>query len=1047
MSQEKKNNIDIIEWGMRHKAVPLSAAFVLVVLGLFALFNMPRDEFPDFTIRQGLIVGVYPGASADQVEDRLTSQMEEYLFSYDEVDKTKTYSYSRDGMMYIYVEVNGYVNHSDTEAFWNKLKHGVLQLQETELPREVQGIMVNSDFGSTAALILSVESKTRPYKELQKHVEDIEDDLRRMEDVSKISRSGDMRQQVAVYIDHDKMVQYGINAAMIMQKLQEEGAVSPAGALDGDIVDRPIHMTTFFKNETDLAQQIIRSDGVGNVIRLKDIATIRREYEDPDSYIQTNGTKSIIITMEMAEGKNIVQFGEEVDQHLEALQRELPADIRITKIANQPHVVHEAVSHFMREFAYALIGVIIVTMLLLPFRIAAVAASTIPITISCTLAIMYLAGMELNTVTLAALVVVLGIVVDDPIVVIDNYVEKLDEGQSIWNAAKNSAKELFPSVFTATLAIIFTFYPLVFFTTGISYDFIESFPFTIMIALLLSLIISMVLVPFFNTVFIKTGLKKNDGEKEEGDTEDKKSMLEKIQGFFNTNVRKAVEHWKLTLGIGAASIILGGFLIGSMTQEFLPYVERNQFSIEIYLAKGYNLDQTEKVVRGMEEVLAKDNRVVNYTSFVGTSSPRFHTVYAPNLPSQDYAQILVTTTSNETTEEILDEYEEKYGDAFPEAHVRMKQLDMLDKPAPIEIRFFGDDIATLKNLGRQVIDMTKDTPDIIWARTNYKEEQRGITLDIKTDQAGRLGLSKNDIANTVAMNMEGLNATQIWDGDYDINVKVKTDNTHTHEISDLRELSVIVPERRTIIPLRQVADVTPDWHEGQIVHRNGIRCLTVRIDIAQGAVGDDILTSLDSKISKLDVPDGYYYNYGGEYEMQKEQEKPLGLALGLSVVVIFLILIWHFKTFKHALLSFAPAPLSLLGAPIGLILMGYPFGLTSFMGLLALCGIVVRNGIILIDYANHLHREEGVTAREAAIRASERRMRPIFLTSSAAAVGVIPMIISRSPLWGPLGTVICFGLMISMVLTLFVLPALYWVLFRKDDQSDSLDASAAVNNR
>lgn len=1022
---KKKENM--IEWAMRYHVLPLTVAAVLFLLGILALFNMPRNEFPDFTIRQGVIVGFYPGASSNQVEEQMTKKVEEYLFSNNEVDKTKTYSYSRDGMMYIFVEVSDKVNGPEAKAFWNKIKNGMLLLQ-AQLPKEVKGFYVNSDFGSTSALLLAVESPTRPYKELQRNVEDIEAELRRVKDVAKISHTGNLNEQIGIYVDNNKLLQNGVTAANIKNVLQNEGAISAAGTEDGKIIDRPIHLTSFYKTESDLAEQIIKRDDQGNPVRLRDLATIRREYGDPDSYVTSNGTKSIIISLEMVTGKNIVHFGKELEERLAKVSAHLPPDIKLVKLANQPEVVDESITHFMKEFAFALIGVVVVALLLLPLRVAAVAAATIPITIAATLAIMYLAGIELDTVTLAALIVVLGIVVDDPIVVIDNHVEKLDHGMSVWDAAKSSAQELFPSVFTATLAISATFFPLMFFMTGVAKDFISVFPVTIIIALTLSLVISMLLVPFFNTLFIKKGL-HNENKKQEH-----KSMLDRLQLFFNKHIGNSVKHYKLTVLFGVLSVVFGVIIMGILPQQLFPKVERNQFAVEIYLPSGYSLDQTDSVVKNMERIMHKDKRVINYTSFIGNSSPRFHMVYAPNLAAKNYAQILVNTASEGATEEVIKDYQQKYSDAFPSAYVRMKQLNMVSSSAPIEVRISGNNINDLKAAGEKVIALGKRHKKVIWARTDYDQMEEGIKLNVKSQELARLGLTKSDVANTVAMHTEGVDATRLWEGNYQIDVKIKTPKTSRMNVSSLLDLNIPSQQTKTVVPLRQVADIAPEWNDGQVVRRNSIRTLTVRMDIIPDAVANNVLTELQPDINKIKLPQDVEISYGGELELQNENMGPMGISLLMSVILIFLILLWHFKHLKHAVLSITTMPLSLLGASFGLLVTGYPFGFTSFLGLLALCGIVVRNGIILIDHAEELRIHEGKTVLQAGILSAERRMRPIFLTSTAAAVGVTPMIISRSSLWGPLGTVICFGLMVSMVLTLFVLPTLYWLFFRKEDE-------------
>ena len=1022
---KKKSNL--IEWAMEYNVFPLSLSAVLVIIGIVAFFNMSRNEFPDFTIRQGLIVGQYPGASSKQVEEQLTKKVEEYLFSNNEVNKKKTYSFSRDGQMFVFVEVADNLNAIQTKAFWNKIKNGMLILQ-SQLPKEVKGFYIDSDFGNTSALLMSVESKTRPYKELLKNVEDIEAELRQVQDVAKISHTGNLNEQITIYVDQNKLLQKGVSVGNIMQVLQNEGAINATGKEEGAVVDQPIHINTYYKSEAELSDQIIRQDANGNAIRLRDVATLKREYDEPDSYVTSNGTKSIIISLEMITGKNIVSFGKELEKHIEKVSAHLPSDVKLVKLADQPEVVDDSISHFMKEFAFALIGVIFIAVLLLPLRVAAVAAATIPITILATLAIMYMVGIELDTVTLAALIVVLGIVVDDPIVVIDSHVEKLDHGLSVWAAARESAKELFPSVFTATLAISATFIPLAFFMVGVSKDFILLFPVTIVIALTLSLIISMLIVPFFNTLFITKGLLHNKDDS-------KRSFLDRLQDFFNGHIGNSMKHYKITVFLGALAVVAGIGIMGILPQQLFPKVERNQFAMEIYLPSGYRLTQTDSVVKSMERILKKDKRILNYTSFIGSSSPRFHSVYAPNLPAKNYAQILIKTESEEATEEIITEYESKYGNLFPSAFVRMKQLNMINALAPIEVRISGNNLADLKKVAQQVSAIGKKHPEVNWVRTDFNEPQPTLALDIKSADAARLGLGKNDIANAVLMHSEGIVATQLWEDTYAVDVKIKSPKVSRSNLDDLRNLNVVSPKTQSIIPLRQVADVNFEWNDGQITRRNSVRTLTVRMDVTQKAVANAVLMDFMPEIEKIKLPKDVTVTYGGELELQGENQGPMGIALGVSIVLIFLILLWHFKHLKHAILSITTMPLSILGASFGLFVAGYPFGFTSFLGLLALCGIVVRNGIILIDHAEELRIHEGKSVFEAAKLSAERRMRPIFLTSSAAAVGVIPMVISRSSLWGPLGTVICFGLIVSMLLTLFILPTLYWLFFRKEDQN------------
>jgi multidrug efflux pump subunit AcrB len=1030
---EKKSFIEI---GLKHKVIALCFAVLLVIVGLFALFNMPRNEFPEFTVRQGLVIGYYPGANAKEVEAQLTKKVEEYLFSFKEVDKSRTYSYSKDGMMYIYVEINENVGKLETEDFWNKIKNGTLVLQR-QLPEGVLGILVNSDFGSTSAVLLAVQSKDRSYKELQNYVKSIQDEIRKIPMLSKISYSGDFKEQIGIYVDNNKLATYGLNAAAVMLAIQSQGTIGALGMVKGNTIDRPIYINEYYNSESDLAKLIIRSDQKGNVIRLKDIAEIKREYKDPDSYVTMNGTKCMVISMEMQTGKNIVQFGKTLDERLDKIRLSLPSDIKLTKVANQPAVVDESITHFMREFGISLIAVIIVTMLLLPLRIAGVAGATIPLTILSTLAVMYMLGIELDTVTLAALIIVLGIVVDDPIVVIDNYVEKLDHGYSVWDAAVSSAKELFPSVFTATLAISATFAPLMIFLSGTPKDFISIFPVTVIIALTLSLIISMLLVPYFNTLFIKRGLLKPGENKET--PKDKKSLLDRLQGFYNNRLEEAFKHDRITLTISFLAVIIGGVLIGSASQQLFPKVERNQFAIEIHLPTGNNIKSTDSIVKQVERKLAADKRIINYTSFIGSSSPRFHTVYAPNLPSPNYAQILVNTYTEDGTQELLKEYQHNFSNTIPNAYIRMKQLNMINVLAPIEIRVSGDSIADIKAVADKVAAIGSKVKDVMWVRTDYEEMNQDFELKIKPDEAGRLGFTRKDLSDAVALNFQGITAAKVWESDYDIDVNVKTAAAQRNKISDIRDQYIASPLTHSVVPIRQIADLGQGWTEGQITRRNGVRTITVRMDTEIDVIPEDVLERFEKEINALALPKGVTIAFGGERAEMIKNAGPMGTSLFVSIILIFFILLFHFKGLKYAALSLVTMPLSLFGAGFGLFVTGYPFGFTAFIGLLSLCGIVVRNGIILIDFAGEMRLHEGMSVMQAAIHAGERRMRPIFLTSSAAAVGVIPMILSKSSLWGPLGTVICFGLLFSMALTLFAMPVMYWILFRKEDKAKQIE--------
>ncbi len=736
----------------------------------------------------------------------------------------------------------------------------------------------------------------------------------------------------------------------------------------------------------------------------------------------------------MQKGNNIVQFGNDVKETLAKFTDQTANDVKINIISDLPDVVDHSISHFMVEFLMAILAVIIVTMILLPFRVAAVAGATIPVSVLITLGIMQLVGIQLHIVSLAGLIVVLGMVVDNAIVVIDSHIEKLDQHERPWDAAWKAATELFIPVLSATAAIIVAFFPMMLFLAGMGGDFIGTFPLTIGIALGVSMIVAIFLVPFMCYVFIKNGLHKQQSES----GNDKKSFLDRVQNTYDSMLDWTFRNAKTTLALGALSVILGVLIFMSVDQKLFPAMERSQFPVEIYLPEGSSLKKTEAVVDSLEKLLLQDERVTNVAGFVGTGSPRFNDLYAPHMPAKNFGQLMVNTISNEATIEILHEYSEKYSHIFPEAVVKWKQLALEDFEAPIEVRVSGDNLVDLKQTAEKVEQILKANSGFTWVRNDWGEMRQGISVQLDQNKASQLGYAKTLVAASLMTSLDGLPVTTIWEDDYPVSVVLLNPEDQRDNIDDLGNHYVSSPLTMESLPLRSIASLQPEWTEGSIARRNGVRTITVKADIQGDLIPSNVLKTVRPKIDQLNLPAGLSLEYGGDHEASVRNMIPLSYSLVTSILIIFFILIVQFKTTRRALLVMSTMLMSILGAALGLKLTGYPFGMTSFIGLMGLAGIVVRNGIILVDYAMHLVTNENHTYKEAAIAAGKRRMRPIFLTAMAAAMGVVPMIISRSPLWGPLGAVICFGLIVGMVLTLMILPVLYWKVSGNGPKKDEL---------
>lgn len=1011
---------------MRNHNIVLIITILLMIAGVVALIKMPRNEYPQFTIRQGVIVGVYPGATSEEVEEQLTRVVENYIFGYQEVNKAKTYSYSREGMMYIFVELTDDVKNSD--QFWSKMKHGLDELKMT-LPSGVLALIANSDFGDTSAILITLSSDTRSYRELEEQLEKLEAECRKIPNTSKIKHYGLQKEKIFVHVKPELLNEYNIKTLSLLGSYQLNGMVNYAGVLKDGEYDLAVHLPASFESEKDLAEQIVYSDPAGNIVRLKDIATIERRYEDPDSYIKQNGGKTILLSLEMQPGNNIVEFGREVDKALATFQKSCPDDITVSKISELPQYVSDSITNFMKEFFIAIAAVILVTMLLLPFRISSVAALTVPIAVLITLGILYLWGIELHLVSLATLIVVLGMIVDNSIVVIDNHVEMVDRGGSPWHAAIASARDLFIPILTATLAIFTAYFPLNLFLNGTAQEFIETIPIVVGVALTISILVASLLVPYLNFLFIKRGLKKKDTGRK------RRTFLDILQSFYDRSLERAFRYPIIVLIVGVLSIAAAGFLLTGLDRQLFPEVERNQFAVEIELPTGSSLESTAMVVDSMANVLMRDSRVTNITSFIGTSSPRFHTVYAPHMPAPNFGQLLVNTVSNKATLTLVSDYGEKYADFFPNAHVNMKILALQDYTAGVEVRITSDSMDDIRQTESMIMNILKETKNISRIQDDWDQMQQSVKVDLDRDVANRMGYSRTYLATSVMAGLEGLPLTTIWENDYPVEVRLTQETGDIRNINTLEDQYITSPLSFKAVPLRSMATFSPEWTEGTVVHRNGIRTLTLYIYNDRSTVASRIFDEIRPRIEALQLPQGTTISYGGEYGSQEEVFLPMTIALAFSVLLIFLILMFQFRKVKLTLLIMSTMTLVLPGAAIGLVLLDYPFSLTSFLGITSLCGLVVRNGIIMIDYLVKMIKLHKMSVYESALAAGKRRMRPIFLTSAAAAVGVIPMIISRSSLWGPLGTVICFGLIIGMILTLYILPILYWMAYRKEDKA------------
>lgn len=1002
----------------------------LVLFGIFGLTKMNKDEFPQFTIRQGVVAAVYPGASAQEVEEQVTKPLERFLFTYPEVVKESTYSVTENGIVYVYVDLLPTVK--DKDEIWSKIRHGLQLFKKTSLPAGVLEVVVVDDFGNTSSMLLAIESDERTPRELESYAETVCDHLRTIPQMGNLKVLGTQHEEVALLVDQQKLAAYGISQSALFAELAVQGMRTIGGSVSNEAGDAPIHIAIPYQTEYEIGEQIVYTDPSGDVVRLKDIAQIKRRYKQPDNYVKYNGKQTVIVSMEMTPGNDIVAFGKDVEKQLSAVQKSLPPDVKMHKITNQPYVVNKSVMSFLRDLVFSILVVIAVMLLLFPIRTALVASSSVPICTAITMGLMYICGIELNTVTLAALIVVLGMIVDDSVIVVDGYVDMLQGGRSRWGSAVNSTKILFVPMSLATLAISGMFFPMTRIIKGPLGDFVQLFPWTVLFALVCSIFYAVWIIPYLATVFIRNSKRDVVANK-----------FEKVQNkFFNglqVGYEKLLEHCfrrpfaVILIAIGA--IGLGGFLFTHLNIQMLPKADRNCFAVEMHLANGSTLDQTAAVADSVENILRTDERVTGVTSFIGCSSPRFHATYAPQMAHKNYAQLIVNTVSEEASIELLKEYGPKYENHFPNAYVRFKQMDYQAVKNPVEVRISGNDFAEMKKVADSLKLFMNSLPELTWVHSDMDETSQNIKVELKSDEATRLGVTQSMLSLYLSAALGGQNLTNIWEDDYKVPVMLYTqkgDSSMTYQ--DIEDYQVPTSIPGVWVPLRQVATVSPEWQDAVFNRRNSIRTLTVGADLKFGLSQPGVQKKIDKYVKtqlEPNLPEGVNITYGGLTSANGSVIPQIALSFIAAVLVLFAFLLYHFGKLDIVFLTLSASLICVFGACLGLWIFGLDFSITAVLGVVSLIGIIVRNAIIMFEYAESLRNEKRWSAKDAAFEAGRRRMRPIFLTSFTTAFGVIPMIIAHTGLWMPMGVVICFGTLFSMPLVVTVLPVAYWKIFAK----------------
>ncbi len=996
-----------------------------MLFGIYSLPRMNKDEFPQFTMRQGLVVALYPGATAEEVEQQVTIPLEDYINTFEAVDKTLTFSRTYDGIVYVYVMLR--MNAIDSEAAWNKIRAGLPLLQRTKMPSGVLQTLVIDDFGNTSSLLIAVESDQRSPRELEEFATQVCSKLRTIPEMGKLRIMGQQTEEIAVTIDPERLSMYGINPSALQAQMALQGLRTIGGEMNSQ---GTMQVIIPYQSEYEMQEQIVWSDpATGAIIRLKDIATIQRRYQTPKQYVEFNGASCLIINIEMVPGNNIVAFGKEVDKQLAQAALLLPPDIRFHRITDQPKVVNDSVLSFLRDILISILVVIAVMLVLFPLRTALVASTGVPVCTAICVGLMYITGIELNTVTLAALIFVLGMIVDDSVIVIDGYSNQLGKGHSRWYSAVVSTSILFVPMSLATMAISGMFFPMTRIITGPLGEFVQLFPWAVLFALVASIFYASWITPFLAFRFVRP---RRDNEL---------TRFERLQNKFFTWLQDGYKQllqrcfdrpwivWTL-LGVSTA---IGLFLLTRLNLQLLPKAEREFFAVEIHLRKGAGIEESAAVADSLATILNADERVTSVTAFVGQSSPRFHATYTPQTPAANYAQLIVNTKSSKATSQVLKAYSAKYENYFPNAYARFKQLDYQAVKNPLEVRVTGEDRKVMEPIADSIYRYMVAQPDLQWVHCDYNAVTPSTRIILKPEEATRLGITQTMLSLYLRQATQGATITTLYEGSYGVPVVLYTAGIDEMNAEQLGAIQIPTAVPTVWVPLRQVAAIEPEWHHSSLERRNSVNTLTIGADLrgnlSQVDAERNVKQWINTHITHL--PEGVSVGYGGLTEVNGLILPQILWSIVAALAVMLVLLLYHFGKLGLALLALSSAILCLFGAMLGLWIFRLDISITAVLGVVSLIGIIVRNAIMMYEYAEDCRKYKLASYRQAAFDAGLRRMRPVFLTSATTALGVLPMIIAHSSLWMPMGVVICFGTIFTLPLTVTILPVVYWKIHDK----------------
>ncbi|MCR9591168.1 efflux RND transporter permease subunit VmeI [Vibrio alginolyticus] len=1007
----------IAAYFIRNRVISWMVALIFLIGGIAAFFGLGRLEDPAFTIKDAMVVTSYPGATPQQVEEEVTYPIEKAIQQLTYVDEVN--SISSRGLSQITVTMKNNYGPDDLPQIWDELRRKVNDLKGT-LPPGVNEPQVIDDFGDVYGILLAVTGDGYSYKELLDYVDYLRRELELVDGVSKVSVSGQQQEQVFIEVSMKKLSSIGLAPDTVFNLLSTQNVVSDAGAIRiGDEYIR-IQPTGEFQSVDELGDLLITESGAQGLIFLKDVAEIKRGYvEVPNNIINFNGSLALNVGVSFAEGVNVVEVGKAFDHRLAELKYQQPVGIEISEIYSQPKEVDKSVSGFVVSLAQAVGIVIIVLLFFMGLRSGLLIGLILLLTVLGTFIFMKYLAIDLQRISLGALVIALGMLVDNAIVVVEGILIGTQKGRTRLQAATDIVTQTKWPLLGATVIAVTAFAPI-----GLSEDSTGEYCGTLFTVLLISLMLSwftaISLTPFFADIFFK-GQKIKQGEGEENDPYN--GVIFVIYKKFLQFCMRRAWFTVLVLIAGLAASVYGFTFV---RQAFFPSSTTPIFQLDVWMPEGTDIRATNTTLKELESWLAKQEHVDHITTTAGKGLQRFMLTYAPEKSYAAYGEITTRMENYEALKPLMAKFREYLKANYPEINYKLKQIELgPGGGAKIEARIIGSDPTVLRTIAAQVKDIMYADPQATNIRHDWRERTQVLEPQFNESQARRYGITKSDVDDFLSMSFSGMTIGLYRDGTTLMPIVARLPEDERIDIRNIEGMKIWSPAQSEFIPLQQVTmGYDMRWEDPIIVRKNRKRMLTVMAD--PDILGEETASTLQKRlqpqIEAIQMPPGYSLEWGGEYESSGDAQESLFTTMPMGYLFMFLITVFLFNSIKEPLIVWLTVPLALIGVTTGLLALNTPFGFMALLGFLSLSGMVLKNGIVLLDQIE-IEMKSGKEAYDAVVDAAVSRVRPVCMAAITTILGMIPLL--PDIFFKPMAVTIMFGLGFATVLTLIVVPVLY----------------------